>query len=254
MTKELRVVWALFDSETATVAKALPECEVYSFGKGSGKEHIDLDLSDFATAKKVLDTYPKPDVIFASPPCESWVSLSIGNLNKYTKEKGLNLHWKKKWEGFDFLPRFKETRLNGINTALTLAKIIQHYKPKFWAVENGNSSLIFSYMYEFANLIGYKNKCNYGSYKFPVHKPTIILSNKILALGNFSRTFLQRTQVIARRKTIEKMSGGYNAKGIKQLNYPHERSLVPPGLYRDIMRQFRFGGQPTMFDLTKEAV
>jgi len=27
------VVWALFDSETATVAKALPECEVYSFGK-----------------------------------------------------------------------------------------------------------------------------------------------------------------------------------------------------------------------------
>ena len=79
------VVWALFDSETATVANALPEHEVYSFGIGGGTEHIHLDLSDFETARKELEKYPKPDIIFASPPCESWVDLSKGHLSKYTK-------------------------------------------------------------------------------------------------------------------------------------------------------------------------
>jgi site-specific DNA-cytosine methylase len=64
----MSVVWALFDSETATVAKALPEHEVYSFGIGSCTEHIHLDLSNFETAVKELEKYPKPDVIFASPP------------------------------------------------------------------------------------------------------------------------------------------------------------------------------------------
>ncbi|MDR2593902.1 MAG: hypothetical protein LBC87_03945 [Fibromonadaceae bacterium] len=89
------VVWALFDSETDGVKKALPECKVYSFGLGSGTGHINLDLSDFETAKKVLDTYPKPDYIFASPPCETWVPLSLGNKRFFTKETGLNFYWKK---------------------------------------------------------------------------------------------------------------------------------------------------------------
>jgi len=148
MTEELRVVWALFDSESATVAKALPECKVYSFGKGSGTEHIDLDLSDFETAKIELDNYPKPDVIFASPPCESWVDVSKGTLIHYG-ESGYNLFWKDKFTPFDFTEKYKETRLNGCNTALTTAKIIAHYRPRFWAIENGKTSLIFDYIEKF---------------------------------------------------------------------------------------------------------
>jgi hypothetical protein len=34
------VIWALFDSETACVSKALPEHEVYSFGIGGGTEKL----------------------------------------------------------------------------------------------------------------------------------------------------------------------------------------------------------------------
>jgi site-specific DNA-cytosine methylase len=97
---EKMIVWALFDSETATVSKALPEHKVYSFGVGGGTQHINLDLSDFKTAKRELDNYPRPDVIFASPPCESWVRLSVGAKRHFTKAKGLNYHWHKKVGSF----------------------------------------------------------------------------------------------------------------------------------------------------------
>jgi len=179
------IIWALFDSEAATVAKALPEHEVYSFGIGGGTEHIHLDLSDFETAAKELEKYPKPDAIFASPPCESWVTLSVGNIRYFSNEKGINLHWKNKWTAFDFKPEYRETRLNGCRTAETTARIIQHFKPEFWAIENGNSSLIFSYMNKFFSLSGYLNKCNFYSYGLNVLKPTIIYSNKLLILRNF---------------------------------------------------------------------
>jgi len=254
MAKE--IVWALFDSETATVAKALPECEVYGFGKESGKEHIDLDLSDFETAKKVLDTYPKPDVIFASPPCESWTGVSKGNIRLYTTEKGLNFHWKDKFTPFDFNEKAKKTRLNGVNTALTTAKIIQHYKPKFWAIENGTQSLIFSYLYYKANLDGIKNICNYFSYGFLVYKPTVIYSNIRLFLHNRKPDFTKIKNVISRR--TKKANERDKRNGIKTLNNYKDRSLVPPALYQDIMRQFRHGGQPVLFSdsdyKAKEAV
>lgn len=82
-----RVIWSLFDSETATVAKVAEPMgyDVYSFGKGKGTRHTHLDLSDFEKAKSMLDNYPKPDYIFASPPCESWVLISKGNYYDYKK-------------------------------------------------------------------------------------------------------------------------------------------------------------------------
>jgi len=254
MAKE--VVWALFDSETCTVAKALPECVVYSFGKGSGTEHIDLDLSDFETAKKALDNYPKPDVIFASPPCESWTNANASHKAKFTKQKGLNLHWQSKWIGFDFLHRFKEKRLNGINCTKTLAKIIQHYSPAYFAVENPAISLIFDYLREKCNLTGYKNLTNYYSYGLIYLKKTIILSNLKLDLKN----------LIPDRKLAEVSGGGNKKRNAKLKKYGLEflsrkykdRSLVPPALYQDIMRQFRHGGQPVLFSdsdyKVKEAV
>jgi hypothetical protein len=232
------IVWALFDSETCTVAKALPECEVYSFGIGDGTGHIHLDLSDFNAARKELDRYPKPDAIFASPPCESWVTLSIGHVCKFTTKKGFNLHWEKKWVPFDFKPKYRETRLNGIRTAECLAKIIQHYKPEYWAIENGRSSILFDYVKEFCGLKGIENPCKYGCYNFPVLKPTIILSNVRLDLKNYNP--LKRFCNIARR------TSEYNVKarkrGIKFMNDNRERSQVPPLLYQDIMRQFKRNG------------
>lgn len=232
------IIYALFDSEKGTVAKALPEHEVYSFGIGGGDKHIELDLSDGEAAIKELEKYPKPDVIFASPPCETWVDLSKGHLSKYTKEKGFNLHWKKKWEAFDLLPKFKERRLNGVNTCLAMARIIQHFKPKFWAIENGQKSLLFDYILEFGKLEGHRNLCNYFSYGLNVLKKTIIYSNTLLVLKNRKPT--HKLDLIARKKCTR-------IEGRTHIDQYAERSQVPPELYRDIMRQFEMGGNKTLF-------
>jgi hypothetical protein len=180
------IIWSLFDSETACVASTFAgEHEVYSFGVGSGTNHVHLDLSDFAEAKKVLDTYPKPDVIFASPPCGSWVVVSVGSLKCFTSETAYNLFWKNKdLEPIYLTKELTKKRRDGEDTAICTAKIIQHYSPKFWAIENGNSSLIFNFMKKYAGLAGYKNYCNYFSYGFNNLKPTIIYSNlKLNLLG-----------------------------------------------------------------------
>jgi len=204
-------------------------------------------LSNFGTAKIELDKYPKPDVIFASPPCESWVSLSVGHVCKYTTEIGFNLHWKNKWTPFDFLPKHKATRINGVNTAHCLAEIIKHYKPQFWAIENGSTSLLFDYLKEFCDLNGYKNKCKYGCYNFDILKPTIILSNQILTLKNW--TPRQRLTNVARR------TKAYNNKArnlsIRFLSGYRERSRVPADLYKDIIRQFK-AGYRDLFTLASE--
>jgi len=233
---DLKIVWALFDSETCTVAKALPECEVYSFGKGSGTEHIHLDLSDFETAKKVLDNYPKPDVIFASPPCESWVKVSVGSIHHFTSRKGFNLFWESKWFPFDFKPKHRQTRLNGMKTASTTAAIIKHYKPAFWAIENGASSLVFDYLEDFSRLKGRRNKCNYYAYGFDVLKPTVIYSNISLFLKNFKPRRLLRAvcdNTTGKLRQLKKQMG--------LVGFPRNsplRSLVPIPLYRDIMQKF----------------
>jgi len=227
--EEIMIVWALFDSETATVAKALPEHDVFSFGIGRGTEHIHLDLSDFDTAKTVLDEYPKPDVIFASPPCETWSTITIGSIRHFTKERGgLNMYWKSRWVPFDFIPKHYEKRMNGVKTAETLAKIINHYKPDYWAIENGTVSIIFSYLLEKCNLHGFKNYCNYYSYGFKYLKPTTIYSNMQLKLkknkpdGDFIRI-------------------KWHIKNHSKEECAIERSKVPESLYKDILRQFAGG-------------
>jgi len=236
------IIWALFDSETHCVSKALPEHEVYSFGIGTGTEHIPLDLSDFETARKELDKYPRPDVIFASPPCETWVPLNVGTKRFYTREHGLNFYWKKRWEPFDFTEKAKARRINGMKTAQCTTEIIKHYKPDFFAIENGSLSLIFDYMATLG-FIGNRNRCNYYSYGLDVLKPTIMLSNKILNLK----------QDKPNRKLLTINNLSYKSKREMRAKYGNI-SQVPPALYQDIMRQF-LERQRDLFTLTqKEAV
>jgi hypothetical protein len=233
------IVWSLFDSETDTVKKTLVNHEVYSFGIGSGTQHIHMDLSDFEAVKSELEKYPKPDVIFASPPCETWILITVGKIKSlYTKEKGINLYWKRKWEPFDFTAQQKARRLNGVNTALTTVKIIKHFNPKFWAIENGNSSLIFDYINEVGGLFGCRNKCNYYSYGFNIFKPTIIHSNLMLILKN-----IKPSKYIILKHCTEYYSEYSQSKKkpkntIGFLKTKKERSLVPPNLIISIMNQF----------------
>jgi len=208
---------------------------------------VNINLANFYTAVKVLEKYPKPKYIVASPPCESWVKSNSAHKAKFTNEKGLNLHWKTKWVPFDFTPQWKAVRMNGVKCAITTAMIIQHFKPKFWAIENPRSSLIFSYIAEHTGLVGYNSLCNYFSYGFTVLKNTIIFNNANLILKNEQPKYLIN-QVWRSSKTAaeKRRKNDYvDFEFLKKKN----RSLVPVGLYKDIIGQFEKGGQETLFPL-----
>ena len=87
------VVWALFDSGNGSYFKGAnslnssggANIEIYSIGmdiENKNNHFINLDLADFGrlfgdnTLFDVLDKLPKPDLIIASPPCESWSNAS----------------------------------------------------------------------------------------------------------------------------------------------------------------------------------
>lgn len=79
------VVWSLFDSGIGsyqkTIRKFFPNIKNYSIGIDKlhkNDDFINLDLADFHKLfgdNKMFDTLdnlPKPNIILASPPCESW--------------------------------------------------------------------------------------------------------------------------------------------------------------------------------------
>lgn len=67
-------------------------------------------------------------------------------------------------------------------------KLIEHYKPKYWYIENPKSSLMWKYIK--LNKLDFvkKNKvhfnvCSYGKYGFLIRKDTIFLSNVKMSLS-----------------------------------------------------------------------
>lgn len=97
------IAWALFDSETGDYTKAInkfftDEVEVFGVGMshyGKNSTHyLNFNLADFSElftgesiGKRLLKNLPKPDIILASPPCESWSHMT--GLNNG------NIHWKR---------------------------------------------------------------------------------------------------------------------------------------------------------------
>ena len=80
------IVWSLFDSGEGAYQRAINKyfngkLENYSLGldiEQRGHNFIEVDLADYKalfgdnTLFDTLDKLPKPDIILASPPCESW--------------------------------------------------------------------------------------------------------------------------------------------------------------------------------------
>lgn len=158
------VCWALFDSETGDYMSTVhhyfeDKIDVYGVGishYGKNTDHyVNFDLSDFTElfgadniGKKLLKILPKPDIIVASPPCESWSHMTSINNG--------NIHWKR--YASKFYPENKVFQLqdvkassafvknNGIKTFYTRVngelchqntwEIIKVTKPKVFMVEN----------------------------------------------------------------------------------------------------------------------
>lgn len=82
-------VWALFDSGNGSYTKGVKQMDanidIYPIGidiENKNNHFINMNLADYSrlfgdsTLFDTLDKLPKPDLIIASPPCESWSNAS----------------------------------------------------------------------------------------------------------------------------------------------------------------------------------
>lgn len=239
-----KVIWSLFDSETAITQELnSDEYIVYSIGLPSSSavtdNFINMDLSKRSCLNK-LEKLPKPDIIFASPPCETWVTLNIGNVGLFKRNfNEYNLYWQKNFKPNNYMQKHNKARLFGQKTSYFTSEIIKKYNPGFWCVENGSSSLIFKYLNKYHNLNGNQNKTYYSSYdniNFGL-KPTTIYSNLKL---NLRKDYKKSNIHIA----FCKSSAKNNKKILKDYC---ERSRVPIQLYRHILNIYENKEQLSLF-------
>ncbi|QGZ97270.1 putative C5 cytosine methyltransferase (MAV1virus-like) [Mycoplasma sp. NEAQ87857] len=187
---------------------------------------IDLSLNNPNLLEK-LEQLPAPDIILASPPCESW-SVADGHsrqinlvdnefkLNNYSFYQMYNKIMKPKRQR-SFIQK-QTKRILGESTITQTINIIQHFKPKIWIIENPRNSLMWNYIESFLGFNGIKNKTYYSNYDLNFsQKPTIFYSNIELNLKyDFS---------------IKGNKNFYNSG-----NY-ESRSKIPKDLIIDIIKQ-----------------
>lgn len=212
------VVWGLFDSGEGSYYKAAQEMkniELYSIGidrENKNDHFINLDLADYSyifTKKNnifnKLDELPKPDLIIASPPCESWSNASAmaGGNACWKREKvddtmlepqySLSRFTIREFKDFDntqFKPYSQIlTRINGELTIYNTIQIINRYKPTVYIIENPAHGRIWEYIDKVLGFdIKHKNITNYNNYDYPIKKPTRFSSNIYLGLDITNKT------------------------------------------------------------------
>ena len=224
------VVWALFDDGNRSYWKAIkkyfPEINVISVGINELNEadykRIDLSIFNDKLIKQ-LSKLPTPDIILASPPCESWAttanpirtykinSLLLNNFNHYKEQNDKHkLHSKRNFY------KQQRTRLLGEATQLGLNLILRTFNPKIWIIENPATSRCWLYQQEFLNWEGIMNKTYYNCYGTNNKKPTIFKSNMILRLKQENKP-----------STIN----------MNRINGYDLRSVIPELLIKDIIEQ-----------------
>lgn len=228
------IIWALFDSGNGCytqVAKNYDEIEIYPIGidiENKNDNFINLNLADYSRLFNndklfvELDKLPKPDIILASPPCESWsVASTMKDGNACWKQETFEdslflpqrelskftIRPKKDYENVQFI--FEKSiikRINGELCTINTIEIIKRYKPKVYVIENPFSSKIWGYIDEILGFqIPYENKATYISYNYPITKPTKFKSNiklplkyelkKGIGFKHFSRRYNERSNI-----------------------------------------------------------
>lgn len=236
------VVWALFDSGNGSYfngANSLnssggTNIEIYSIGmdiENKNNHFINLDLADYKrlfgdnTLFDVLDKLPKPDLIIASPPCESWSNASaMENGNACWKRNDVsdslfapqvrpspftiraNQDYESAYINYQYDRQFLK-RVNGELTAFNTIEIIKRYRPQFWVIENPAADRLWPYIEDIIGFrIPYKNLARYNNYDYPLQKRTIFgsnielnLKNKIIKQDiewkNFSKSYNERSNI-----------------------------------------------------------
>ncbi len=240
--RETVVVWALFDDAESSYKNAIKkyfkniDIKVYSIGINDVKfpkshkffyERIDLSLNNFNLINE-LKELPKPNVILASPPCESWSGADCGGrmVTKIDNEGNRYIHSAKYYEEYNktchpvkrrYFIQKERSRIIGESTVGGTIEIIKHFKPKVWVIENPKTSKMWDFQKYHWDFHGVMNDTYYSAYdlKFSA-KPTIFKSNIKLNL----------------KKERVKGNNDHMAKG----SYS-KRSSIPELLIKDIISQ-----------------
>lgn len=247
----MTVVWSLFDSGKGAYQRTIDKyfsdrLKNYSIGIDKLNENdnfINLNLADYSALFgdnklfATLDQLPKPDIILASPPCESWsVASALRGGNRcyvwmdgpMSMRRDIDLIENNKKTPFKCYPwKVMYTRVNGELCAYNTIRIIQRYQPKFWVIENPYSSHIWHYLSYYHEFTGIINQAHYGAYSddFP-KKPTGFMSNVPLVLKKMPKG--------AKSKITVSWHGSDHRKQIRNYNV---RSDIPELLVKDILDQ-----------------
>lgn len=188
------IVWSLFDSGNGSYKTVADKMGIENYSIGLDRENknehfINLDLSDYSymfgnnSLWEVLDKLPKPDLIIASPPCESWSIASnmkdgnacwkqdkMENLFGTMKGSRFAIREYEDYEGYQFKPDKQIlTRINGELCIYNTVQIIKKYNPKFWIIENPAYGRIWEYIEKVLGLnIPSENLTFYNNYGFDI--------------------------------------------------------------------------------------
>lgn len=273
MNKQI-VVWDLFGGGQNSVYQTLREnslFDVWTFDitEPTREQHIKQDLT-VDNIIEVLAKYPRPQIIVASPLCQSFSQV-------LQMKGGGTCFWKKENDrlverpvaefealksGFTkYLKADKQLEIKRLGEKCinnTLA-VIEHFKPQFWYIENPANSLMWYYIehnkadWVAANGPVYKNKTYYNNYGFIIQKATIFLSNIDLHLKHEKINYSYEKEVIndvvyykvdgvkqsraGLLKTLNKQFAN-NAKTTKDNKEADSRSAIPHALIKDIFKNF----------------
>ncbi len=171
---------------------------------------------------------PFPDIILASPPCESWSGADCnGKMFRSIDSKG---NWvvknKKFYDEYNkkchpvktrYFIQKERSRLIGESTAGATIEIIKHFDPTIWIIENPQTSKIWEFQKYHWDFEGEENLTYYSSYdKSFSPKPTIFKSNYKFILKN--------------KKTIG------NKEHMARGSY-RKRSSIPEALIKELIEQ-----------------
>lgn len=254
------IIWALFDSGNGCYKQAVDEyfsneIEIYSIGidiENKNSHFLHLNLADYSVLFgenklfKVLDTLPKPDILLASPPCESWsVASAIKDGNICWTTERIHTLWGEHLSHNHFSLRTKQSfdkamsakegfqanwdrsvfnRINGELCAINTIRIIKRYSPYIWMIENPQSSRLWRYYKQIQDFKGIHNVVHYHVYNENfAKKPTIFFSNIYLEL----KTSAESSNVVISCKKND------SRKTIRSYN---ERSNIPLELIQEILQ------------------
>ena len=192
--------------------------EIYSIGmdiENKNNHFINLNLADYGrlfgdnTLFGALDKLPKPDLVIASPPCESWSNASaMENGNACWKRNDVsdslfapqvrpspftiraNRDYESAYINYQYDRQFLK-RVNGELTAFNTIEIIKRYRPQFWVIENPAADRLWPYIEDIIGFrIPYKNLARYNNYDYPYKNGRFLeaILNLILRIKLSSRT------------------------------------------------------------------